>query len=311
VEGGERGTSTTVSSDKLSCMEEKEPWLHSINSDAERVSLRETFGQAADSYDRARPEYPAELYADLVTAARLEPGDRLLEVGCATGKATRPLAARGYQITCVELGEELAAGARENLAPYGVEVVHGRFEDWDRSGFALVYAATAWHWIDPEVRYQRAWAALREGGHLAFWSATHVLPEVGGDPFFDQIQLVYDSIGEKLPEGMTWPRPGKLPEWREQITATELFDVAAIRQYDWEVEYTAVEYIALLATFSNHIAMADWQRERLFDGVRRLLGSRKVRRHWGVVLHVARRLPLSLDLAEELGVGVGVPCLIQ
>jgi SAM-dependent methyltransferase len=272
-------------------MEEKKPWLHSITSDTERIMLRETFGQAADSYDRARPEYPAELYQDLIAATGIEPGDRLLEVGCATGKATRPLAARGYQISCVELGEELAAGARANLAPYGVEVVHGRFEDWDRDGFALVYAATAWHWIDPAVRYRRAWETLREGGHLAFWSAVHVLPEVGGDPFFPEIQKVYDSLGEQLPDGMDWPRPGKLPEEREQITADGLFEVALIKQYDWELEYTAEEYIALLSTFSGHIAMEEWQRERLFGAIRQLLGDRKVRRHWGAVLHVARRRP--------------------
>jgi SAM-dependent methyltransferase len=270
-------------------MSEREPRLSSASSEAERMTLRETFRQAADTYDRARPEYPAALYQDLIEATRIVPGDRLLEVGCATGKATRPLASRGFRITCVELGAELAAGARVNLAPYDVEVVHGRFEDWDRGGFALVYAATAWHWIDPAVRYQRAWSALREGGHLAFWSATHVIPETDGDPFFEQIQRVYDSIGEGFPEGMQSPRPGKLPDWREQIANTGLFDVVAIQQYDWESEYTAEEYIALLKTFSGHIAMAGWQRERLFGETRRLLGDRKVRRGWGSVLLVARR----------------------
>ena len=29
-----------------------------------------------------------------------------------------------------------------------------------------MYAATAWHWIDPGIRYQRAWQALRPGGYL-------------------------------------------------------------------------------------------------------------------------------------------------
>jgi len=273
-------------------MNEQEPWLHSATSAAERMRLRQTFGQVAAGYDGARPEYPAELYADLIAATGIGPGDRLLEVGCATGKATRPLAAAGYPVTCVELGAELAAVARHNLAAYDVEVVHGRFEDWDRGGFALVYAATSWHWIDPAVRYQRAWQALRAGGHLAFWSATHVVPAQGGDPFFEQIQPVYDSIGDGLPDGMTWPRPGQLPQSRQQIAGTGLFEVALIRQYDWIVEYSAAEYIALISTFSGHIAMADWQRERLFAETRRLLGTRKVRRHWGSALHVARRLPL-------------------
>lgn len=60
----------------------------------------------------------------------------------------------------------------------------GAFETWQPplgQRFDLVFAATAWHWIDPAVRYQRAFDFLRPGGHLAFWSAAHVLPE-GGDP---------------------------------------------------------------------------------------------------------------------------------
>jgi hypothetical protein len=51
--------------------------------------LRLTFDSAADLYDAARPSYPQELFDDLVTLARLQPGSRLLVIGCATGKATR------------------------------------------------------------------------------------------------------------------------------------------------------------------------------------------------------------------------------
>ena len=98
--------------------------------DDERLRLRQTFNQTADTYQRARPEYPAELFDALIATAGLAPGDRLLEVGCATGKATVPLAARGFQITCIELGAELAAAARRNLAGLDAEVVQGRFEDW-------------------------------------------------------------------------------------------------------------------------------------------------------------------------------------
>jgi SAM-dependent methyltransferase len=260
----------------------------------ERERLRRTFDQAADSYQRSRPDYPAELLDDLVTAARLSRGDRLLEVGCATGKATIPLARRGFQITCIELGAGLAAAARRNLAGLGAEVIEGRFEDWrQRPGeqFDLVFAATAWHWVDPAVRYQRAWAALRQGGHLAFWSALHVLPD-GGDPFFREIQDVYDEINEGLPPGSGWPRPGELPAQTDEIERSGLFEVTHVRHFDWEQVYDAEGYIELLDTFSGHIAMADWQRDRLYGEIRRRLGMRPdgtVRRHWGAVLQVARR----------------------
>jgi SAM-dependent methyltransferase len=264
-----------------------------VHAEDDRERLRRTFDQAAERYDRVRPDYPEALFDDLVALAGLTPGDHLIEVGCATGKATRPLARRGFRITCVELGAELAAVARRNLAGLGVEVMRAQFEDWQPPEPAvLVYAATAWHWIDPDVRYRRAWQALRSGGHLAFWAAGHVFPE-DGDPFFAEIQDIYDEIGEGLRPGERRTRPGELADDRAGIEASGLFEVTAVRQYDWERVYPAEEYIELLNTFSGHLAMADWKRSRLFGEIRRRLALRRdhmVRRHWGAVLHVARRL---------------------
>ena len=264
-----------------------------VHAEDDRERLRQTFDRAAERYDRVRPDYPEALFDDLVALAGLTPGDHLIEVGCATGKATRPLARRGFRITCVELGAELAAVARRNLAGLEVEVVQAQFEDWQPPEPAvLVYAATAWHWIDPGVRYLRAWQALRPGGHLAFWAAGHVFPE-DGDPFFAEIQDIYDEIGERLPPGAPQPRPGELADDSAGIEASGLFEVTAVRHYDWERVYPAEEYIELLETFSGHLAMADWKRRRLYGEIRRRLALRRdqaVRRGWGAVLHVARRL---------------------
>jgi SAM-dependent methyltransferase len=173
-----------------------------------------------------------------------------------------------------------------------VDVIEGRFEDWRPEagkGFDLVIAATAWNWVDPEVRYIKAWQVLRPGGHLAFWNAAHVFPN-GGDPFFREIQNVYDEIGEGNPEGT--PRPGELHEQREEIEKSGLFDVVHIRHFDWERIYHVEEYIKLLKTFSGHILMEEWKRDMLFNEIRVRLNRRpekSVRRHWGAVLHVARR----------------------
>ncbi len=131
-----------------------------MNTDGERQRLRQTFDSAAALYHQVRPDYPEELLEAVIDAAGLRRGDRLLEVGCATGKATIPLAEWGFRITCVELGPALAAEARRNLAKFAdVEIVEGSFEEWKPTRnqvFDLVYAATAWHWIDPDVRYARA-----------------------------------------------------------------------------------------------------------------------------------------------------------
>jgi trans-aconitate methyltransferase len=177
-----------------------------------RDRLKVTFESVAERYHDARPEYPDELFNELVALARLAADARLLEVGCGTGKATIPLADRGFEITALELGPQLAATARRNLADYDrVEVVQQAFEAWrppQGQRFDCVYSATAWHWIDPTVGYERAWHDLRAGGHLAIWTAEHVLPPEDADPFFRQIQDVYDDIGEGLPPGTPDPVPG-------------------------------------------------------------------------------------------------------
>jgi SAM-dependent methyltransferase len=264
---------------------------------AKREQLRGTFDAVAAEYQAARPEYPAELYDTLVALSGVRPEvDALCEVGSASGKATLPLARRGFAVTSVELGPALAAEARRNLAGFDrVTVVNAPFETWQPDpapapGFGLVFAATAWHWIDPAVKYRKAASLLRPAGHLAFWEATHVVP-AGGDPFFADIQDVYDAIGEGVPGGHSFATPQTLTSREDEIAASGLFTDIQVRRFDWEIRYSADSYIRLLETFSSNLAMAGWQRERLYGEIRSRLALRPdglLRRHWGAVLHVAR-----------------------
>ena len=258
--------------------------------------LRVTFDRAASLYQQARPDYPDELYSDLLAITGIEPPAHLLEVGCGPGKATLPLARRGFRITAVELGDALAAEARHRLADFAdISVITSSFEGWEPSRdvtFDLVYAATAWKWVDPEVKYAKAAALLAQGGHAAVWNAGHALP-AGFDPFFTGIQQVYDEIGEG--HGSPWPPPP--PEEEIDPIATEFeasghFTVAGTRRYVWALRYTADEYIALLDTFSGHIAMEPAKREHLYHEIRRRLAARpdgRLTRHWSAVLTVGRR----------------------
>ena len=59
------------------------------------AELRRIFDEDARLYDRARPDYPAALFADLVELTGLAPGTRVIEIGPGTGQATRSLAATG------------------------------------------------------------------------------------------------------------------------------------------------------------------------------------------------------------------------
>jgi len=262
--------------------------------DVRRERLASTFDRASALYQQARPDYPEALFDHLFAVTGLEAGCRILEIGCATGKATLPLARRGLRVTALEPGSALAAEARRNLSGFDVSVIEARFEDWVPSGqlFDAVAAATAWHWIDPTVGYRRAAGVLRPGGWLALWAATQVIP-YDGDPFFEELQPVYDEIGEGLEPDAVTPRPGELPDLGHDIEAGGWFEVVDTVQYDWEIRYDADGYIALLDTFSGHIVMEAWQRDRLYGEIRRRLAARGdgiLRRHWGALVHVARRV---------------------
>ncbi|MBB6347490.1 class I SAM-dependent methyltransferase [Nonomuraea muscovyensis] len=261
------------------------------------LRLRATFDKAAALYQDARPDYPAELYSDLLAITGLTPPARLLEVGCGPGKATLPLARTGFRITAIELGTALAAQARHRLTAFpDVSVITSAFEEWKPPAgarFDLVYAATAWRWVDPEVKYAKAAKLLPQGGHLAVWNADHAFP-ADFDPFFTDLQKVLEEMGEG--GGGPWPPPP--PEDRPDPIAAEFdasghFTVVGTRRYVWALRYTADEYIALLSTFSGHIAMKPAKNEHLFREIRRRLAARpdgRLTRHWSVILTIGRRL---------------------
>ena len=239
--------------------------------------LRTTFEEVPELYDRARPTYPQQLFDDLVALARLPQGARIVEVGCGTGKATIPLAERGYRITGVELGEQLAAVARRNLAAFSaVEVVNAGFETWQPSEteFDAVVSFAAFHRIDPELRYEKSASLLRRGGALAVVDTEHVLPE-DGDEFFADVQEDYIALTET--DDSRPPRPDDVPDRATEIEASGLFASGAVRRYVWDVTYTADEYIAVLDTYSGHRALDPATREQLYDRIRRRIESRPQR----------------------------------
>ena len=128
------------------------------------------FDEIASEYDRHRQGYPDELIDQACRVAGLGSGDRVLEVGCGSGQLTRSLAERGLRLTAVEPGTHLISLARQNLEGAGqVEFVNARFEDarLPRERFRAVFSASAFHWVDPEVGWQRAADVLVPGGTLA------------------------------------------------------------------------------------------------------------------------------------------------
>jgi SAM-dependent methyltransferase len=242
--------------------------------------LRAKFEEAAELYDRARPGYPAHAIDDLVALARIGPASRVLEIGVGTGQLTLPLAQRGCRIVGIELGAELAAIARRKLAAFpSVEIHVGTFEAWPLplERFDAVVSATAFHWIDPEIRITKTADALRRGGALAVVGTHHVAG--GSTEFFVEVQACYEQWDQTTRPGLRLPAADDIAPETTELDSSGHFGDVLVRRYEWDAEYSAAEYIDLLLTYSGHRALDPDNRTGLLRCIREMIDTR----HGGTV----------------------------
>ena len=84
-----------------------------------KTSLRTAFNEDAQNYDIARPDYPEELFTDILSYLdERKAGKSAIEIGIGTGQATKPFLDAGFQVTAIELGDKLAAYAAEKFRAY-------------------------------------------------------------------------------------------------------------------------------------------------------------------------------------------------
>ena len=253
---------------------------------------RATFDDVAALYDAVRPGYPAELYDDIRALSDVPDGGNILEIGCGAGQATLPLAQRGYRITCVELGAELAAIARRNLAAYpDVEVRVGAFETepLPEAAFDLVVSATAFHWVAPES-YPKLARVLRPGGAIALCWNEHIAGAIDGG-FFDRVQAIYRQHAPAFTEDWKGlPTADELPNRSAILADTGLFGDFTICRYPWVAHYDAASYVDQLNTYSDHLALPADRRQRLYDGIAHMIDGEfggEIAKQYLAILYVA------------------------
>jgi SAM-dependent methyltransferase len=255
-------------------------------------TLKQTFDAEAELYNEMRPTYPEEVFDTLVTSTGIDGDARLLEVGPGTGQATKSLAARGFSIVAVELGKELAAVARRELAQYkNVEVITGAFEDVELAplSFDVVYSATAFHWIPEEVRFARSHQLLKDGGHLAVIHRNHL----AGDAFYNAADPIYKKYGEDRPNDTPTKLITKVEDVHaDGIIGDKYFETVHHQVFPDAKEYTADEFVRLISTYSATLYMPAEKREGLLGEIHELINKQfggTIVRNYGISLTVGRK----------------------
>jgi ubiquinone/menaquinone biosynthesis C-methylase UbiE len=277
------------------------------------------FDEIAAEYDRHRPAYPDELVDQACRVAGLGSGDHVLEIGCGSGQLTRSLVARGLHVTALEPGTSLIALARQNLDGAGeVEFVNAQFEQASLPGerFRAVFCASAFHWVDPEVSWQKAADVLVPGGTLALMSyfglseprtrrdqeavlaaIAKVAPDIAADwPAYRDLDGTLAGAEQRRGNvSRVWAWLGSYDMGRDY--AGRLFGDVQVAVMPRLTEHTPDKLNAIIRTMSFYARLSPGQRQALeleYETVYERLG-RPIRASTVAALVTARRSPEGDD----------------
>ncbi len=236
-------------------------------------------------YDRSRPGYPQELVQEACARGGLEPGDLVLEIGCGSGQLTRDLLAAGLEVVSVEPGAQLLSLAARNLEGAGeVTFVNSRFEDapLPSGGFRSVFAASSFHWIDPDVSWAKVADVLAPGGTFALLQhcglqerrslddqeallavLARVAPEIAAVwPTYRDLASLLAGVEERRGNvSEVWAWIGSYDLARAGVAS--LFEDVQVAAVPIMVEKSAEELSALFGTISSYQRLSQGQREEI------------------------------------------------
>jgi len=251
---------------------------------SERLAYGAVFDGIADAYDARRSGYPAEIVAAAIEIAGLRRGSPVVEVGAGTGKLTEELVARGLRVDAVDPGANMLEHARRRVGDSELVRFHlGRFEDADLpvESYDAVFAASSFHWVDPQGGWAKAASLLRAKGTIAILQPVRVRD----DPSLvhDELDALWARVAPELSAERPPPRDeatirADFEERRDNVSeawsslthlglgipeAAELFGPARLTAVRRVQERTAAEIWAVFETTSRYHRLSPAAREEI------------------------------------------------
>ena len=234
-------------------------------------SLNWTFNTVADTYEKLRPGYVYELYQTIFNYKPINNTNSVVEIGIGGGQATLPFLQTGCNLMAVDYGENFCKICREKFKEFpNFSAVSGKFEDIDFNGeYDLIYSASAFHWIPEEIGYKKVYDMLKDGGVFARF-ANHPFRDKGKPELSEEMDRIYAEYYCKYHN----KEPKPLIEYTEQqandralIAEKYGFTDIQYKLFYRTRTFSAKEYIKLLGTYSDHIAIEETIRNEFFSKI--------------------------------------------
>lgn len=195
----------------------------------------------------------------------------------------------------VEPGEALADLARKILVDYPkVKIETTTFEQFqqDPSSIDLIFAANAFHWVAPEIRWKKTHDLLKTHGYLALISNSRISDEKG-----DVYYHLFEDVLKKYfgPDYMKLFGNNPLSKVSDLKPSEEydkdLFELAYFGCFTEKIKFTTDMAIQMMDTVSHVIALDKEVRERFFGELRAIIDEKMggiAESTNGNILHVFR-----------------------
>lgn len=240
--------------------------------------LEWTFDTVAPIYEKLRPGYVAELYEAIVRYSSIDENCNVLEIGSGGGQATTPMLMTGCKLTAVECGERFSELLKDKFKEFPrFAVITDKFENTklEDNLFDLVFSASAFHWIPEKIGYEKVYNILKSGGTFARF-ANHPFRDKGNPKLAAEIDAIYDEyyyrFHNKKREALTEYTEAQAKE-RASIAEKYGFTDIQYALFHRERVFSAEEYVKLLGTYSDHIAIEQTIRGKFFSKIEEAINS--------------------------------------
>lgn len=235
------------------------------------------FKDVISDYEIARPGYPVELFNDIVDFSKLKKDAKILEIGSGPGQATDYFVKSRYAITGLEIEQKQVQYLLGKYSEYhNFNSICSTFEEYDgsRETYDLIFSATAFHWIKPEVGYPKAYELLKKNGVIAvFWHMSSIIePQT---EMLNEIRNICRNLAPEFDDYLSLEEAEDLHNLRiSQIQTNNLFDRPVFKIYRWDDEYTTERYLKLINSFSNFHDLDNDKKKAILETVADYINSK-------------------------------------